>query len=123
MVGRAAAVCVACGRLDRWRVRRSEQPGPGMLPGPVLGQVDGDAAGVAGDASGEVDQVSADGGRPGGGVAASGQGGGGAGEVMRDGYAGQPGVVGVKPARGQESPYSKASSALAAAGLSSPLPM
>src|SRR5689334_17225933 len=72
-----------------------------MLPGPVVGQMDGDAAGVAGDAAGQVDQVSAQGCRAGGGVAASGQGRGGAGEVVGDRDAGQPGVVGVEPARGQ----------------------
>jgi hypothetical protein len=64
----------------------------------MLGQVNGEAAGVAGDAAGEVDQAPADGGRPGQRVAASGQGGGGAGEVVGDRDAGQPGVVGVEPA-------------------------
>jgi hypothetical protein len=54
---------------------------PGVLPGPVRGQVDRDAVGVASDPTGHVDQVPANGGRAGGGVAASGQGrGGGAGE-------------------------------------------
>ena len=57
--------CVACGWSGRWCVRGGEQPEPGVLPGPVFGQVDGDAAGVAGDAAGEVDQVPADGGRVG----------------------------------------------------------
>jgi hypothetical protein len=40
-------------------VRRGEEP----LPGPVLGKVDCDASGVTGDASGQVDQVPAGGGR------------------------------------------------------------
>lgn len=79
-------------------MRLPDRLGPGVLPGPVFWQVDGDAAGVAGDPAGEVDEVPADGGGSGGGIAASGQGGGGAGEVVRDGDAGQPGVVGVEPA-------------------------
>lgn len=45
--------CVACGRSGCWRPGRGEQSLPGVLPGPAFGQVQGDAAGVAGDPAGE----------------------------------------------------------------------
>ena len=72
-----------------------------MLPGPVLGWVQGEGASVTGDSPGDVDQASADGGGPGDGQAAPGQGRGSPGQVVRDRDAGQPSVVGVEPARGQ----------------------
>ena len=43
--------CVVCGRPGRWCVCGCGQAQPWMLPRPVLGQVDRDASGVAGDAS------------------------------------------------------------------------
>src|SRR5258705_9340130 len=79
-------------------MRCREQLQPRVLPGPVFRQVDGDAAGVAGDPSGQVYQVPTDGGGACGGVAASGEGGGRSDEVVRDRDAGEPGVVGVEPA-------------------------
>jgi hypothetical protein len=56
VVGRRPSF-VVCGRSSGRCVGGVEQLSPGMAPGPVLGQVDGDAAGVAGDPAGEVDQL------------------------------------------------------------------
>jgi len=65
-----------------------------VLAVPALGQVQGElAAAVAGGAGGDGDQVAADGGRAGPGVAAAGQDAGGAQEVVGDGGDGQPGGV------------------------------
>jgi hypothetical protein len=47
---------VACGRSGWWWVCCCVELEPGMLPGPVGGQVNGDAAGVAGEPPGQVDQ-------------------------------------------------------------------
>ena len=60
-----------------------------------------DAAGAVCQSSGDVDDPGTDRGGAGDGVAGSGQVSGGAVEVVRDGGAGQPGVVGGESARGQ----------------------
>src|SRR5690606_8454473 len=69
--------------------------------GPVSGQVEVKAAGVVGDSAGDVDQPVTGGGCASGGQAWAGEHGEGAGEVVRDRDAGQPGVVSVEPARWQ----------------------
>jgi len=62
---------------------------------PAFGQVDGEAApAVAGGPAGDGDQVAADGGRAGPGVAAPGEGTGCPDQVVRDGGDGEPGGVG-----------------------------
>jgi hypothetical protein len=59
-------------------VNRGVEVGPGRLPGPLLGHVQGQAAGGAREPGGDVDQVSADGGGGGAGVEGAGQRAGGA---------------------------------------------
>jgi hypothetical protein len=63
-------------------VRGREQPLPAALQRPVFGQVNGDASGVTGDATGHVDQMPADGGWSGQRTAPPGEGGGGAGSAV-----------------------------------------
>ena len=72
-----------------------EQVHPLVFAVPAFWEVEGDvAAGGAGDAGGDGDQVAAERGGAGFGVGEAGQGAGGAGQVERDGGGGQPGGVG-----------------------------
>lgn len=80
---------------------RGVQGLPGRLPGPEVGQVQGEPAGGAGQPGRHVDQVCADGRRVGAGVEGAGEGAGGAGEVVRDGPEHGLGGVGVERSGGQ----------------------
>jgi hypothetical protein len=75
---------VVVGSDGAWSVDGGVQVGPGRFPGPVLGKVQGQPAGAAGQPGRDVDQVSADGVGGGAGVKRAGQCAGGAGEVVRD---------------------------------------
>lgn len=78
-----------------------EQVCPGVLPGPVVRQVQGEAPGGAGDPGGDVDEVGAEGGGGGLGVEGGGQSAGGPQEVVGHRPQGEPGGVGVEVSRGQ----------------------
>lgn len=75
-----------------------EQAEPGILPGPVFGQVQGDvAAAVPGQPGRDPDEVSADGGAAGFGVERRGEGSGGAEQVVGERGQGQPGGLRLTP--------------------------
>jgi hypothetical protein len=79
-----------------------EQAGPFLLAVPACGQVEREvAAAVAGSPRGDIDEVAAQGGAAGLGVAAPGQGPGGAQQVAADRGERQPGRVGGERARRQ----------------------
>ena len=71
-----------------------EQLDPAFFPGPVFGQVQGDAACRGGNSRGDVDEFPSDGCGDGFSEGAAGEGAGGAGEVERDAGEHEPGRVG-----------------------------
>lgn len=79
----------------------AEELGEVLAPGPAFGQVQGEAAGGAGQAGGHVDQVVTDGGGGRSCVERSGQGASGAGQVVRQGCQGEPGGIGREMAGGR----------------------
>src|SRR5689334_16015098 len=81
---------------SRYSVGAGEQVVPGALPWPEFGWVELDLPGVVGLPGRDVDEAGPDRHAAGRDVAGSGQVAGGAGKVVRDGGAGQPGVVGVE---------------------------
>jgi hypothetical protein len=83
------------GRSGGWAAGGFEEVHPFLFAVPALGQVHGEvAAAMAGDAGGDVDEVTAQRGAPGFGASEAGQGSGGAQQVVADGGEGNPGRVG-----------------------------
>jgi hypothetical protein len=79
-----------------WCVHGAEELGEVLAPGPAFGQMQGEVAGGAGQAGGDVDQVVTDGGGGRSGMERSGQGAGGAGQVVRQGRQSEPGGIGLE---------------------------
>jgi hypothetical protein len=78
-----------------------EGGGPGVLPGPLFGEVPGDGvASAAGGPGGEVDELGAEGGAAGVGVSGGGQGAQGTGQRVRGDGELEPRGVGVERCRG-----------------------